>query len=97
LDTDTLISLIENGTTGAIKKSFDSASLISQCAISFKVYKLQKAFQKAISCFLFQYSDLDDCLKEKGKEDLRIMIKKDLEELFQIKKQLNGFSIKKEN
>lgn len=91
LDKNTLIESMNSGVFSALEKPFNETSVLTSATNAIKFGQLLHNFNKSINLILYQFSDLDDFLKISQKEEIRQNLRKDIEQLFEIRKNLRYF------
>lgn len=89
-----LIEAIDHGVYAAIEKPFKENELLAHVINATQKYQTMKLLNQSINFVLFQYSDLDNFLKEQGKEDLRQSIHNELKNLLDSKRKLKELTKK---
>ena len=67
------------GAYGFVEKPFDEKHVINLTRNAVKKHRAIKLLAKSINYILYQFSDLDNYLKETGKDSIRNVLKEDLE------------------
>ena len=73
-----------------VVETTDAATLNDVIESRLKCSEMKDAFNKTVQLLLYQYSDLDKYLKDKGKETVRKAIKEQILEVLDTKKRLVG-------
>lgn len=92
---DNLMEAIRNGVHMVLEKPVNMNILIECCLNSIKRYQLITLLNHSINLLLYQFSDLDDFLKTQGKEDIRLVIEKEMNSLIEKRRHLRKANIKK--
>ncbi|HPI41450.1 MAG TPA: response regulator [Pseudobdellovibrionaceae bacterium] len=93
LDKEIIIDAIAHGVFGAIEKPFNESQVIAMTNNALKRYQLWKLLSKSIDFLMFQFSNVDSLLKESGKEDIRQIMKNELNQILLLKRELRKNSI----
>jgi len=88
LSKDALLEAVENGVFGVIEKPINEKQLINYCMSATRAHKLSRLIEKSINFIMFQFSDLDDYLKQQGKIELSDTMRFQLDELLQQRREL---------
>lgn len=88
LDYKTMSEALSFGAFDFISKPMDINIVFKTCRNAFHKYQLLKLLNRSINHILYQFSDLDEFLKESGKEDLRKALKYELEQIIEQKHEL---------
>ncbi|MGE3609340.1 MAG: response regulator [Bacteriovoracaceae bacterium] len=88
LDKETLIEALSHGVDGVIEKPFKETYVISQISMAIQQYTMWQLLNKTIDMILFQFQDLEEFLKSKGKMDLSTILKNDVESLLTARREL---------
>lgn len=89
---EVMLEALEHGAYGFVEKPFNEVYLKTLCENAMTKVKIQKLLHKSINYILYQFADLDNYLKEQGKETLRQSLKSELTNILEqqkILKQLN--------
>ena len=87
------IDVIQAGAYAFIEKPFDNERDLVLCVSAVRQQKIMKLLNKSINYILYQFSDLDNFLKEHGKENVRASLKNELASLLELKRQFKTFKI----
>lgn len=79
------------GAFAFIEKPFDSERDLTTCISAVKQNKTMKLLNTSINYIMYQFNEIDQILKEQGKESLRIMLKNELQSMLQLKQDLKSF------
>lgn len=90
LDKEIVLSTLSSGASAVIEKPFTAHELTDLIKINLKKYQEFKQFKSAVSCLLYQFSDLEDLLREKGHLDILESIRKEIDNLYSYKKYLGS-------
>ena len=85
-DKETCIEAMANGASGMISKPFTNDQITAIAGHVIKKYRAFKIMNQSINCIMYQFTDLDDYLREKGSENMRIGLKKEVEKLLEQRK-----------
>lgn len=85
---EAILDALSQGAYGFIEKPFNEMQLTSICEHAFSKVQTEKLLQKSINYILYQFSDLDQYLKEQGRESLRQSLKADLSMILEQQKKL---------
>jgi FixJ family two-component response regulator/HPt (histidine-containing phosphotransfer) domain-containing protein len=88
LDREILIEAINAGADGVVEKPFDDQYVVSVATQSAKRNRLTKLLDKSINLLMYQYSDFDDYLKDKGKEEVRKLIEIEMSKIIEQRRTL---------
>ena len=89
---EVLIESLQNGVYSFIEKPFNENQIISigkQAVLKYRTFKL---LNKSLNYIMYQYNDLDQFLKEQGKESVRSMMRNELKNIIEQKKMLSSLS-----
>lgn len=87
---------LEFGAFAFIEKPFDGERDLATCFSAVRQQKMMKLLNKTLNYILYQFSDLDQFLKQQGKDSIRETLKNELSSMLELKKQLKSIqSIKK--
>lgn len=78
LDKPTLIKAINHGVHSTIEKPFNENSVTSLCLSAIRQSRLFKLFNRSINLILYQFSDLDDYLKQSNRSDVAKTMREEL-------------------
>lgn len=87
---EVMLDALSNGAYGFIEKPFNEVYLKSICDNAFEKTMTKRLLQKSINYILYQFSDLDQYLKEQGKESLRASLKQELTNILDQQKKLKA-------
>jgi len=73
-----MLDSLSHGAYGFIEKPFNEVYLKTICDNAFEKTMTRRLLQKSINYILYQFSDLDNYLKEQGKDSLRMTLKQEL-------------------
>jgi len=90
-----MMNALDSGAYGFIEKPFNEVYLKSICENAFLKVQTQHLLQKSINYIIYQFSDLDQYLKDQGKEALRQSLKIDLKNILEQQKTLKELQFKK--
>jgi hypothetical protein len=85
-----MLDALSNGAYGFIEKPFNEVYLKSICDNAFEKSMTKRLLQKSINYILYQFSDLDNYLKDQGKDSLRISLKQELTNILDQQKKLKA-------
>jgi FixJ family two-component response regulator/HPt (histidine-containing phosphotransfer) domain-containing protein len=86
---------LESGAFAFIEKPFDSERDLATCFSAVRQQKMMKLLNKSINYILYQFSDLDQFLKQQGKDSMREALKHELESMLELKKNLMSTNMKR--
>lgn len=86
LDKDIVLSSLSSGASGVIEKPFTAEELTQLIKVNLIKYQEFKQFKSAISCLLYQFSDLEEVLRKKGELDILKSLRKEIDNLYSYKK-----------
>jgi DNA-binding response OmpR family regulator/HPt (histidine-containing phosphotransfer) domain-containing protein len=81
------------GAFAFIEKPFDSERDLTTCISAVKQKKTMKLLNTSINYIMYQFSEIDQILKEQGKESLRITLKNELQSMLKLKQDLKSFQV----
>ena len=84
---------IKAGAFAFISKPFDGEKDIATCISAVKQNKTMRLLNKSINYIMYQFNDLDQFLKQQGKESMRIMLKNELQSMLELKMDLKTFQV----
>jgi FixJ family two-component response regulator len=87
---EVMLDALSNGAYGFIEKPFNEVYLKSICDNAFEKSMTKRLLQKSINYILYQFSDLDNYLKDQGKDSLRISLKQELTNILDQQKKLKA-------
>ena len=87
---EVMLEALSYGAYGFIEKPFNEVYLKSICDNAFEKTMTKRLLQKSINYILYQFSDLDQYLKEQGKESLRASLKQELTNILNQQKKLKA-------
>ncbi len=96
LDKETIIDAISHGVFGAIEKPFNESQVITMTNNALKRYQLWRLLNKSIDFLMFQFSNVDNLLKETGRDDIRQIMKNELNQILLLKRELRKNNIQVE-
>lgn len=85
---EVMLDALSFGAYGFIEKPFNEVFLKSICDNAFEKTMTKRLLQKSINYILYQFSDLDNYLKEQGKDSLRLSLKQELTNILDQQKKL---------
>lgn len=88
LSTDIMINALEHGVFGAIEKPFTSEQVKTMAKNAVKKYETWLLLNRSIDFALFQFSDLDEYLQKSGKNDLRMTMKQEIDNILGARREL---------
>ena len=88
--TDNLIEAIKKGIYGVVEKPFKAEHVLPMVDNAVASYRQLKLFERSMNLLIYQYSDLDDYLKEAGKEDVRNVLRSEVKKLMDEKRKLKA-------
>ena len=74
-----LLEAIESGVFGIIEKPFDSGKIFEVCNNSVKKCRTSRLLNRSLNLIMYQFHDLDEYLKNQGKDDIRKIINTELD------------------
>ncbi len=89
LDKETLLKGFESGVTGFIEKPTKESYLIAQIKQSMLQAETKKLLEKTFKIILFQLPEIDSYMTEKGKIENLNLLKTDIKNLLEMKRQLS--------
>lgn len=92
VDMQSCLKAIEYGAYKIIQKPFDHLELISVAVNTCEQYKVRKLLNQSVNFILYQFSDLQNYLKEKGRDDLYKKNEKELKNILKMRKLLRNKS-----
>ncbi|MBA92691.1 MAG: hypothetical protein CMJ43_18615 [Phyllobacteriaceae bacterium] len=90
IDKEVLLEAISSGVFGVLEKPLESKRLIQVCRNAVQRYRLIRLLNRSINLIVYQFSDLDDYLKSKKKDDVRKVIKNELKSVLEMRKELEA-------
>lgn len=87
---DVMLEALKNGAYDFIEKPYDDIKILSTCNNAIKKNKALTLLDKSINYILYQFSNLDQYLKDQGKENVRLSLKAELETILEQKKILKS-------
>jgi FixJ family two-component response regulator len=93
LTKETRINALANGAFALIEKPFDNERDLAHCVSAVKQRKIMKLLNKSINYIMYQFSDLDNFLKQQGKDSLRATLKTELATMLELKRNLKSFQV----
>jgi FixJ family two-component response regulator/HPt (histidine-containing phosphotransfer) domain-containing protein len=88
LKKETLIESMSHGIYGVIEKPFNHSQILSSCISGYNRYRTLKLLNRSINLLIYQYSDLDKALELAGKSDERKVLKSNISDLIEQKREL---------
>lgn len=88
IDNDLLMEGMESGASGFLEKPFEEHQVIGLVSNAIERLKTWKLLNKSINYILYQFNDLDSYLEQQGKNALRQSLRKELQDLLQLRKAL---------
>jgi CheY-like chemotaxis protein/HPt (histidine-containing phosphotransfer) domain-containing protein len=89
VDKELLIESLNFGVYAVLEKPFDMKRVIEVCTNGVKRYQLWKLFNRSLNLVMYQFSDVDDFLKSQGKEEVRKVLKTELQGLIECRRELS--------
>ena len=89
IDNKLLTEGLDLGASGFLEKPFEQHEVISLASQAVERYRARKLLNRSLSYILYQFNDLDNYLKENGKEIQRQNLKNELETILSLKKELS--------
>lgn len=89
IDNKLLTEGLDLGASGFLEKPFEQHEVISLASQAVERYRAKKLVNRSLSYILYQFNDLDNYLKENGKEVQRQNLKSELETILSLKKELS--------
>lgn len=86
LSKELLLEGMGKGVFNYIEKPFENEIILNMCKSAVVKSKTSKLLNKSVDYILYMFSDLDIYLKEQGKENVRNMLKKELEDILKLRK-----------
>lgn len=90
LNKSDVIEAIRYGVFAVLEKPFQPGHVVSNLSNAAQRYKVQKLLNRSIKFMFYQFSDLDQFLKEQGKEEIRRTLRTEIEGLVEMKNSLKG-------
>lgn len=87
-----LIEALSKGIYGVVEKPFDDKKVVEVCITAAKRYQLIKLLNRSLNLLLYQFSDLDEYLAAQGKDEVRKILRKDLDSVLEQRRELRSFS-----
>lgn len=87
---DVLMNAIEKGIYGVIEKPFVPNNVVNMSVTATKKYRMHRLLNQTINFIMFQFTDLDNYLKDRGDENLRKAMKSEIENLLDQRRQLRN-------
>jgi DNA-binding NtrC family response regulator len=81
---------LECGAFAFIEKPFEFDRDLATCLSAVRQHKLMKLMNKSINYILYQFSDLDQFLKQQGKDSISETLRTELETMLELKKNLKS-------
>lgn len=88
LTKEVMIESMSYGVFGAIEKPFKETQIINMCHNAARRYELVTLLNRSLNFILYQFTDLDEYLKQKGQEDIREIMNKELKKLLEARRLL---------
>lgn len=88
LTKDNIIESMNYGIFGAIEKPFKESQIISMAINATRRYELWNLVNRTMNFIMYQFTDLDDYLKDKGHGEIREMMNREFKTLLDTRKQL---------
>ncbi len=83
-----MLELLKYDVSGFIEKPFLENVIKDVTERAFTTSQLSYLLQKSINYILYQFSDLDQFLKDSGKENMRLSLKEELKSIIKVQKDL---------
>lgn len=90
LNKEMVIDAISHGIFGVVEKPFKDSQIIALANAAVRRSQTMKLLNRSINFIMYQFSDLDEFLVEKGKHELRAMMKSDLANILEARRKLKG-------
>jgi FixJ family two-component response regulator len=90
LNKEMVIDAISHGIFGVVEKPFKDSQIIGLANAAVRRSQTMKLLNRSINFIMYQFSDLDEFLVEKGKHELRAMMKADLANILEARRKLKG-------
>lgn len=90
IDKDLLLESMSQGIDAVLEKPFRNHDLIQTILNVVKKQKVLHLLNSSINLIMYQFSDLDDFLKKSGKEQIRITLHNELQQLLEARNQLKA-------
>lgn len=88
LSKERILDLLKYDVTGFVEKPFLESYVKEVVEQAFSLSQLNYLLHKSINYILYQFSDLDNYLKESGKENMRISLKEELKSIIRIQSEI---------
>lgn len=88
IDKDLLLESMSQGIDAVLEKPFRNHDLIQTVLTVVKKQKVLHLLNSSINLIMYQFSDLDDFLKQSGKEQVRVTLHNELQKLLEARNQL---------
>ncbi len=82
---EVILCALEKGVTGFVEKPFDGMAIVETVKNAVKTAQSKKLLSKSINFMMYQFSDLDKYLADAGKEDVRQLLRSELEQIISLK------------
>lgn len=83
MDKHNLMEAIGLGVFTVIEKPFEMNRVLAQCANAVKQHQMLKLIGSSLNLLMYQFSDLDQFLRDQGKDDVRKLIRTQMDELIE--------------
>lgn len=95
LTKEVLIEAIDQGVESAIEKPIEEEVLLAYALNAIRRYQVFKLLNKTVDILMYQYSDLDQFLREHNREEIRVSLKSEITELLKKRRELKQLSFSK--
>lgn len=92
-----VIEAIRYGVFAVLEKPFQPAHVVTNLNNAAKKYMTQKLLNRSIKFMFYQFSDLDEYLKSQGKDEIRRVLKDEIEGLIEMKNLLKGMDMEEKS
>lgn len=83
-----MLRSLNSGAQGFIEKPINENKVLNICNILISRKRAMKLLNRSIDFIMYQFSDLDSFLEQKGKDRLRISLRDELQTILEMRKQL---------
>lgn len=86
LDKEVVLDALISGAMGIIEKPFDNEKFLELVKVNVKKHRNFRSFKHSLNCLMYQISNIEDLLHERGQADIIEGIQTDLDNLQKFKK-----------